>query len=428
MDDFCVPILCPASQLHEMTCLVVLAARDAAREYGLQINFAKSKTEAILSISGAGAFAVRRTHGALRKDAADPNVLLLPVEDDLDLRMVPAYRHLGITESATPLPGPAVATNTARARGATAALLRPLFMRQDIPVKTRCNVASAVTSSRALYAAGSWNALNGPALRQLAATVMKPFLCIASVALGRTKESPMLSYEEAAWATFQPAVSDKLVAERLRYAARVLRSGPLVLCGLLQSAAGDIWRQELLSALDRLRAVIPDKFQHMPPPREDPSRWEQLMVHPSWCSLVRRFLSHAVEHRPAFEDAATTPEVDEHMCFTCGHIAKTKGGFLTHAYHRHGHRNPMAIRCPTTTCPSCALECHGFMRLYNHLAQTRTCATHVESLPLLLADQQKAVDGAASSEQKRARAEGRHWSLGPPAVRTAAYAVPSPLC
>ena len=90
--------------------------------------------------------------------------------------------------------------------------------------------------------------------------------------------------------TFRAALD----AEQLRYAAKVSRSGPLYLHALLQTHAGDEWRQELVEAMRRLQRAVAPKLDALPDPgqQEGAAAWEAFWIRwpGQWAQLVQAYV------------------------------------------------------------------------------------------------------------------------------------------
>ncbi len=75
-------------------------------------------------------------------------------EGSLSLRVVPAYRHLGVMVHAGSHVGLEVASRRATVNVGTAALSKPCLRRSALPVESRVHVASLRFHSRYLHFAG----------------------------------------------------------------------------------------------------------------------------------------------------------------------------------------------------------------------------------------------------------------------------------
>ena len=108
---------------------------------------------------------------------------------------------------------------------------------------------------------------------------------------------PHISTVEAQWLLAQPSAADLVVAARLRYASRLLNSGPASLVALVQATAGKQWRQQLQDAFSRMRQALLKKLAAMPLPTSDLMPWQQLMRQVGWKHLIRCCLKRPLRSR-----------------------------------------------------------------------------------------------------------------------------------
>ena len=97
LDDFTILLedACPAVLLANLA-LVAEATRSIAGDYGLTINFAEGKTEVVVRLVGRGAQEARTSLA----EGDKAGVQLLQLGGQRHLRIVKAYRHLGVLTAA----------------------------------------------------------------------------------------------------------------------------------------------------------------------------------------------------------------------------------------------------------------------------------------------------------------------------------------
>ena len=222
--------------------------------YGFSLNLKEGKTEAMIALRGVGAEATKQWLLTFREDEGR-GTLILPTPGG-PLRVVEAYRHLGVMATAARSHGREMASRKNSALSAGNAMASRFFSNLVLPVKDRVQVSHACIDSRALYMAGTWGRPSQCHLRPLAHAVMKPLRRIA-----RAHKPPEL---DEAWVSDAcvrrqlgaPRIEALIIAARCRFAARASRSAPRYVVALLQSDGSLEWRGELINALVVVRSVL----------------------------------------------------------------------------------------------------------------------------------------------------------------------------
>ena len=175
------------------TCGVTEGTSRIASDFGLQLNLAPGKTEAVVSWVGAGSRPVRRRLMSLsanrqiamlplRTRLGDGGELQIPAlsENERAVRIVQAYRHLGtVAMQAGAGMGREIASRANAGQAATHELSRRLLGNEGLPQHVRVQVAKASVASRCLHQAGTWDALEGPQLQRLKVAWCRPWRIIA---------------------------------------------------------------------------------------------------------------------------------------------------------------------------------------------------------------------------------------------------------
>jgi len=179
MDDLAVLI---QATVATALCANVVRATEvfirAARQFGLEVNMAAGKSEALLQFVGPTSTAAKRLCFT-RTDPANPHVAILELSDGTPLRAVQHYKHLGVIANAAKTPAQEIAARVAASTAAYAALSGRVLCSEHIPVATRCHVAAACCRSRLFYAAGSWLALTPAQMVKVNDAYMRPLRRVA---------------------------------------------------------------------------------------------------------------------------------------------------------------------------------------------------------------------------------------------------------
>ena len=146
-----------------------------ASDFGLQLNLAPGKAEAVVRWVDPGSRPVRRGLMSLssnrqiamllvRTRLGDGGELQIPAlsENERAKRIVQAYRHLGTVAQAGAGMGREIASRANAGQAATHELSRRLLGNEELPRQMRGHVAKACVASRCLHQASTWDALEGP--------------------------------------------------------------------------------------------------------------------------------------------------------------------------------------------------------------------------------------------------------------------------
>ena len=224
----------------------------------------------------------------------------------------------------------------------------------------------------------------------------------------------------------------RVMAARLRYAARASRHGGGWLHALLRSPAAAGWRREVVKAATTMRAALTPRLDDLPDPDVSMQAWERLWLdHPEeWRLLVARFVAHTTSEagRPAV--AAVPPAVRdvEELAWECSECASCfpdRRALLVHKRFAHGARTLSRRAVLTSVCPNCGVDFHHRLRAVRHIESATACclALHLRQLPICELDDPAllAANAADAEWVRKCRRLGRHVLAGPPPVRPAVH-------
>ena len=137
-----------------------LTAYVAARWKGgrmARINFDRGEADALVCVARLGVSTLREEIGGLAEqaDQVGSRVPLLDFDSGRMMRTVKSCSHIGVDTTTSATLAAAVAANEKNTKTATKAIMRAVFMKHTMPPQTRV-MASAVTTTRLLQAAGTW--------------------------------------------------------------------------------------------------------------------------------------------------------------------------------------------------------------------------------------------------------------------------------
>ena len=259
-----------------------------AASFGLQVQFADGKTEALLQMVGEGA---REALETLHLLEAEDGVPLLPLSGGGAIRIVPVYKHLGTMLAVKSAMTREVAHRVRAASAATYSLARPVLAKKDYGPSDRLMVAKACVHTRLLYQAATWSELSVTNFKKLRAAYDKPLRWIAGVA-----GPPLLGFAHTSSAAVHRELRSlplewALVLARLRFVARLASATSRAVRALVQSEGALPWRMQTQACLAVMWKVMQPHLAELPDPRINMAKWEALWAASpgGWKALIRKF-------------------------------------------------------------------------------------------------------------------------------------------
>ena len=207
------------------------------RSHGLDLNYAKGKTEIMFKFHGRDAVQWRK------KLHLQPTIDLgSGYWSNIEVPISTKYTHLGVVHSAKATHDAELNYRLGRARAAMQECMKPVLRQKAIPEQTRWQLAKSLILSRLFFAAELWPTLSA----SQAAKVYNFMMKIARIILCKENFVGMDHYtDQHIEAHLQiPALETLLRAARLRHLARMWHLGPEVLRRLLlqlEMVDGDAW-------------------------------------------------------------------------------------------------------------------------------------------------------------------------------------------
>ena len=209
----------------------------------------------------------------------------------------------------------------------------------------------------------------------------------------------------------------------MRHFAAVIQHADLGLLGLLQSNAGDEWRQQLIRDMVFMQKLVAPKLDSLGLP--GPS-WEQFVLSwpAQWAQLIKQMLKAAAERQISSDSQPKETDnglVDgEWLCTDCGAEFPTRHALLCHRHKHHGYRRPGMLVAAGPFCPVCGTNFHSRWRVARHLetgAQKCQQALREGRLPQLSQAELEAADLETAAAKRSARRAGILLDDGPRAVK-----------
>ena len=386
---------------------------EAAHSFGMCANYTAGKTEAVAVLRGRG---LKEAQAALSIDSS--NVGHLTLQNGSSLRVVPSYRHLGVTTGARDNMNLEAASRVRAATAARHALGRVVLGGRRLNFATRLHIARACVKARVLLGTGTWNTVAPEALRSLsvawAATLRRVVLQHRPPPPGSHVDTDAVIRAKCGEAPMARLLS----AERLRYYARVETGGPDFLRSLIGGVGGQAWRQQLVRDLGLLRLALTPLLDELGDPAANLVRWSTFVRHhpTDWKKYIKKYLAlPATDAESAAEDY---DEADGWLCGDCAQIFPSLPALKAHRLRMHGDRGLLRLRYAGSHCPHCSWDFHTRLRLLTHLrtgAKLCTVAAANGALPLLPDEVVLQGDAADALVRQSARRGGFHAQAGPPA-------------
>ena len=221
---------------------------------GMCLNFAKGKTEIIVSNRGEGAGEKRRQFLQMERPAINVEThegKVVPV------LCVGSYKHLGSWMECGGLLGTEIERRVAIAWSTFHMLRRPLLSNRKLKLQTRVRLFESLVMTKMLFGAGAWYILPRRCLKKLQTAYVKMLRIISGQQYRPQEEHPKTD-EEVLGMLLLPDVRVRLARDRLLYARRMFLRGPSFLQQMAQEeekATNDSWLAGVKADLQWAKAV-----------------------------------------------------------------------------------------------------------------------------------------------------------------------------
>ena len=372
--------------------------------YGLNINWAKGKTEAILLYRGKGA----SQHWKARFRDGTPSIDT-PVENVLNI--VSAYKYVGsIVEASESLSAEA----QARAASSLAAWYRiaaRVFGSPLIPRAVKLRLAYSLIFSRLFYGVETWAPSSIAPLRVLEAVQTRVARRIAECWVRAGAQPTAASMDDEAASGDRSSRSNESVRRelgmisvqaglrrrRLLFLPRLHIHAPDSLRALIQSTPRGQplpWVQLLLEDLRAVKAFHAWKLHELPAPETDARAWVALASchRGAWQQLVREATTEfrsaltCTRRHPVFAqpNCADDPAITGVVCYECPPEARrvfsSQRAMRAHQAAAHAQRRGARNFIDNDgVCPGCG-HCYGTRaRAIVHATKVLACADAIAS-------------------------------------------------
>ena len=369
---------------------------------GLQPNFQKGKTEAVISLRGPKKVAVQQLlHGPQQSSISLP---ALPPGAD-QLRVVPHYTHLGgLISHGGRLKGE-IRRRIGIARQSFQDLSPKVFSNAKVALPTRVAIFKATVWLSLTYNIGTWSRLTDSELHIWHCGVLRLYRLLLR-RLFPAQVVRHFSEDEVVSLVGLPLPLVALRVCRLRHFAQVLSRGTPFFWALV--AEEDNWLQAVRGDFEWLYSQI-SGLTFLPPPSEDPLAWHQFILNslPKWKGLLKRVSSHCILVDSIYADVRTfhrklldilfqgglrhlstdiPPELpgsldeDRHVCWICSKSFASFKAWGSHSFKVHGRTNACRHLQEGSICEACGKQYPSHERLIRHLRTHAPCRQTLATL------------------------------------------------
>eukprot|EP00434_Breviolum_minutum_P016134 symbB.v1.2.014218.t1/scaffold1036.1/size142803/5 len=355
---------------------------------GLQINYAKGKTEAVVMFRGPEA---DRRRLDFFSETQDTYITTSTDTHVFRVRAVASYKHLGVRFQMDADLDHELQCRLGQARTAFHEVRRPIFGNRRISCKARLQLLQSLVFSKLLYGSGTWYEVSRRVLQKLESAVMRYFRSVVGVGFWQDERLT----DDDIRAKFQiPTLRTMVAVARLRFLKHVASHGHDYHRDLLiaERATTKGWLYEVEDDL-RWMASCSD-LSSMPVIPGSSDMWSPFFdwlrtSTPSWKSWIRRTMrmhylrenlagecksfhaqmfqmlrdNGAVLHEPVLE----TDSAPKHACPECEALFDTATGVAVHRAKKHGIHCPIKDYVQSETCPGCLKHMWTSQRVIQHL-------------------------------------------------------------
>ena len=388
VDDVAIPLAATTpKQLDEVLADATMCVKEVFQTYGLQLNMAPGKTEAVVQYRGKDAPRARKMRFV---DAMGH----LPLDDSFQgvvLRISSDYQHLGTNFAQSATVHQEIRVRIGKATGVYRQLRRTIFANKKLPVQTRITLLEPLVLSIVFHGAGNWPLLPFRLQKKLHHAVTSWQRTIAGI--GHWSQDNIS--DDALQAKLGiPSIPVRLAKFRLLYGVQWFAQAPPILAQLVsaEDRSSDSWLMAIRHDLEWLSRYEPQLVPTIPTTTEEVFDW--FACHSNSRNAVRRAVHKSIlEQQIVFEavdmhkrihnacvelgvqfaplDAATPASGLEYPCLTCHRTFASAQALQGHQWRRHGQISDERRYVFSTTCLACNRCYWTAQRLQQHLKQSR---------------------------------------------------------
>ena len=406
VDDVAIPVVSTACNIVQKTASTAAIAYKIFLMYGLKLNFAKGKSEAIIAFRG---YRCKQLHTDL---IASGNSTPLP-GCPCKLSFVQCYKHMGTQTPCSANMAAEVTTRAAYMNSDIKYITFKYFSLKNLNIKNKLTIATTYMLTRGTLQCSTWGLLTDHVFNKFHTAILNVYRAATNNRFNKAKkaESTYISDQDLILNFSLISPINILNNCRLQLLMRLFKKAPACLLDLqLVSFSQDTcWRQAINQALDWLSTS----------PKYNTYKNAPLEV---WIDLFKQNLSsHAnaiakYAHSPfgnlyKLSISSTLPEVHTHFCPLCQYSCSSSQMLSVHSYSFHKIGCSMRNFIDGVTCTICLKHFHTRENLLNHSKKSKLCYSNLLARGPILDDNEAAVlddDERARNRKLYKNAKKRH--------------------
>ena len=356
---------------------------EAFSEHGLTLTYGERKTAAMVCPKGKRSREVRRALFGEKQSV----LVLRESRGPVSLPLVAQYPYLGVCQAPCGAMQGELHRRVGAAWGAFREGRRRVYKSRRLSVSRKGQILHSLVMSKLLHGAGSWPPLNHKEMQTFGGTVFSLYRAILCIPHGGEQH---VSLSDAVARTELPSPVTLIHAERLRYLAQLVTSGPDVLWALLR--ADRPYADAMKESLDWLTRALRNTCAELQGGaswdiwtgimRDTPRRFRGLIKRALALDICRHQCIEALDglHRAMREMANKGEPVANasfescaEACVPCKLAFPTRVAWAGHAARKHGYRNSSFLLAECRTCRGCGRTYGSIGRLRRHLQSVSRC-------------------------------------------------------
>ena len=380
------------------------------RRFRFRLNFSKGKSEAIFAFRGKDSKRHR-----VEMAAAGAVVRCMVEGEEVAIRVVHRYVHLGTVVNCTGAVDMEIANRVGIAKGALVELRRVFKM--ELPISTNLLCIRLYVFSKLFYGAAAWPTLSKRNLTKVRTVYLQAHRLAVNHGYDGCK--PSMS-NEALVAKYEVApVEVVLACMRLRFYSKLVVNASEAMRTVLSALVEVPSSYSFALVADFVQLRLFSKLQGMPCFTADPHKWADMCdaYGAEFRSIVALWAkskcgkSCPVDVPSSLDVLPVVARSDPflpHRCLDCPLGFASVQALGQHRRRAHGFMNPIRRSIWGSKCPVCEVQFHTRPRLLQHLSyDSASCkAIFLDGepvvLPLELVLQLDAADAAKSRANRRA--------------------------
>lgn len=413
---------------------------NTCMKYGLEPNFARGKTEAILSLRGKGAVHARRKWFTDERG-------LLPLPDchleGCHIKLVARYRHLGGIVDAKANTTAEVKARVGQMKQTFRRYKKTLFASTSIDRLRRAQLLRPLVLSILEFNLGALVDMREADYRYIATSILGIYRAILIGSRSGDPDEYKTKWARICYTLQLPTPMAIVHMARIRYFGQVFRAGGDDLWAAISGQR--TWLSDCREAFQWLYTQICNTST-LPDPAVDWQPWEAMLSTQKkrFAGLVQRAWRHEIIQdynqcivqegytgfymalelgNYEFPDSITTAIVPQeppdhskvHACLQCQKVFESRTAWASHAFKKHQRKNPARRFTCGTYCLACGKEFWEYKRLLMHHKYSGECRRRLAMASYTVQDDEIAPGMGSRAQRQQPEDILQPWTIVPSA-------------